>query len=319
MLFSRQEMLRRMRSFRSARLVFDLAIATLLVWQGWGWLPLLALAADAALLGAAFPRLSQRQPLLAVMASLALLALLVLALTFDRPALAPLFVALLLPLPVIAAAALGLVNALWTAAGLATIGAAAAAALAWRLAPEGAATLIVWLAITLGAIWLQALTLRQFVHEERRQRAPFSPPTHLAAGLAVTTVNDALFEASTETLAALLRQQVNGGSIRWLVLNLDTSAPITSAEIERLTEAARGLANCKVTLARVPADATVQPGAPPSLLKRLDHYVTVAQAVEVGLRHLGWVHPATTLEAREARQPIRIPTSLVSEDWWDAQ
>ncbi|QLQ05345.1 MAG: hypothetical protein HZY76_04020 [Anaerolineae bacterium] len=74
-----------------------------------------------------------------------------------------------------------------------------------------------------------------------------------------------------------------------------------------------------MVLARVPAEAIVRPGAPAFLHKRLDHFATVAQAVEVGLRHLGWVHPATTQEAREAREPIRIPTSVVTEDWWDKE
>lgn len=318
MLFSRQEMIRRIGLLRSAKLIFDLLVAALLLWQGWGWLPLLVLSADVAILWLLYPRLSQRQPVAAVLTTLLLTALLVLAALYDRPALAPLLLAFNVPLPAVAAVALGSGVAVLAAAGLATLATVAAMALAWQLLGEGAPVLVTWTALTVGAIWLQALALRQFVLEERRQRTPFDAAASIANGLTVVTVNDAIFETPTEVLAKLLRRQADNSGVRWLVLDLATSTPVTPTEIERLTQAARNVANCKVVLARVPAAATLQPGAPLALLKRLDHFATVTQAVEVGLRHLGWVHPATTPEAREARQPIRIPTSVVSEDWWDA-
>jgi len=318
MLFSRQEMIRRVRVLQSAKLIFNLLIAVLLLWQQWGWLLILILAADAAFLWLYYPRLSQRQPAAAVLITLALTALVVLAAAYERPALAPVFLAFYLPLPVVAAVALGSGAAVLGAASLATLGTLATAVLAWRLAPEGVVILLPWAALTVGAIWLQALALRQFVQEERRQRTPLDVAAAIANGLTVVTVNDGIFDASVDSLTGLLRRQADNTSARWLVLDLATSTPVAGAEIERLTQAARSVANCKVVLARVPAEATLQPGGPPALLKRLDHYATVAQAVEVGLRHLGWVHPATTSEAREARQPIRIPTSVVTEDWWDA-
>lgn len=318
MLFSRQEMIRRVRVLRSAKLIFNLLIAALLLWQQEGWLLLLILALDAGFLWLLYPRLSQRQPITAVLTTLGLTTLLVLAAVYHRPALAPSFLAFNLPLPVVAAVALGSGAAVLGAASLATLGTVAAAALVWRLTPEGAATLLPWAALTIGAIWLQALALRQFVQEERRQHTPLAVSAAIASGLTVVSVNDGIFDAPTDALAALLRRQADSTGARWLVLDVATSTPITNAEIERITQAARSVANCKVVLARVPAEATLQPGGPSPLLKRLDHYATVAQAVEVGLRHLGWVHPATTPEAREARQPIRIPTSVVSEDWWDA-
>ena len=318
MLFSRQEMIRRVRVLRSAKLIFNLLIAVLLLWQRWGWLPILVLAADAALLWLLYPRLSQRQPVAAVLITLALTALLVFAAAYERPALSPVLMAFCLPLPVVAAVALGSGVGVLGAASLATLATLATAFLAWRLAPESAVILLPWAALTVGAIWLQALTLRQFVQEERRQRTPLDVTAAIANGLTVVTVNDGIFDAPADALTVLLRRQADSTGARWLVLDLATSTPVTGVEIERLTQAARSVANCKVVLARVPAEATLQPGGPPALLKRLEHYATVTQAVEVGLRHLGWVHPATTSEAREARQPIRIPTSVVTEDWWDA-
>lgn len=318
MLFSRQEMIRRIGLLRSAKLMFDLLAAVLFLWQGWGWLPLLLLGADVAMLWLLYPRLSQKQPVVAVLTTLLLAGLLVLAALYDRPNLAPPLLAFTVPLPAAAAVALGSGIAVLAAAGLATVVTVAAAGLAWQLLGEGAWALLTWAGLTIGAIWLQALALRQVVTAERRQATPFDATAIIANGLAVVTVNDALFDASADALAKLLRRQADSSGASWLVLDLATSLPVTTNEIERLTQAARSMTNCKVVLARVPAAATLQPGAPPALLKRLDHYATVPQAVEVGLRHLGWVHPATTPEAREARQPIRIPTSVVTEDWWDA-
>jgi len=319
MLFSRQEMIRRVHVLQSAKLIFNLLIAILLLWQQWGWLSILILAADAAFLWLYYPRLSQRQPAAAVLITLALTALVVLAAAYERPVFAPVLLAFFLPLPVVAAVALGSGVGVLGAASLATLGTLAMTVLAWRRMPEDLLILLVWWAtVTVGAIWLQALALRQFVQEERRQRTPLDVAAAIANGLTVVTVNDGIFDASVDSLTGLLRRQADNTSARWLVLDLATSTPVTGAEIERITQAARSVANCKVVLARVPAEATLQPGGPPALLKRLDHYATVTQAVEVGLRHLGWVHPATTAEAREARQPIRIPTSVVTEDWWDA-
>ncbi len=318
MLFSRQEMIHRIGLLRSAKLVFDLLAAALFLWQEWGWLPLLLLGVDVAMLWLLYPRLSQKQPVAAVLTTLLLTALLALAALYDRPNLAPPLLAFNVPLPAVAAVALGSSIAVLAAASLATIVTVAAAGLAWQLLGEGASTLLTWAGLTVGAIWLQALALRQVVTAERRQASPFDATAIIASGLVVVTVNDALFDTPTNALTKLLRRQADSSGASWLVLDLATSMPVTPNEIERLTQAARGITNCKVVLARVPAAATLLPGSPPALLKRLDHYATVPQAVEVGLRHLGWVHPATTPEAREARQPIRIPTSVVTEDWWDA-
>ncbi|MBK7200545.1 hypothetical protein [Candidatus Amarolinea dominans] len=239
MLFSRQEMIRRIGLLRSAKLIFDLLVAALLLWQGWGWLPLLVLSADVAILWLLYPRLSQRQPVAAVLTTLLLTALLVLAALYDRPALAPLLLAFNVPLPAVAAVALGSGVAVLAAAGLATLATVAAMALAWQLLGEGAPVLLTWAALTVGAIWLQALALRQFVLEERRQRTPFDAAASIANGLTVVTVNDAIFETPTEVLAKLLRRQADNSGVRWLVLDLATSTPVTPTEIERLTQAAR--------------------------------------------------------------------------------
>jgi hypothetical protein len=173
--------------------------------------------------------------------------------------------------------------------------------------------------LVIATVGIQTMALQRLTIEGRAPRAAVADPVTVANGLVVVTVTDAVFESTSDQIRQTLQTVVDSQGCRWLVLDVSTSVKVSSEEIDRLTEAARALPNCKVVLARVPAEAIVRPGAPALLHKRLDHFATVAQATEVGLRHLGWIHPATTQDAREAREPIRIPTSVVTEDWWDKE
>lgn len=320
MLFARDETLRRVRRLALPKLIFNLVASAVLIWQGPFWLPVAILALDAVYLVAVYPAASRRRPLPAALLTLGLTALAVMAAAASAPAYAPALLAFLVPLPVAAAVTVGSAPAMLWAAGIATAGAVATTVLSTNGTPGGmSTTLLAWSALVIASVWIQTLALRHLTGAAGPSPAAVTGPVTVASGLVVVTVTDTVFDATSEQIRQTLRALVDSQGCRWLVLDLSTSVKVGSEEIDRLTEAARTLPNCKVVLARVPAEAIVRPGAPAFLHKRLDHFATVAQAVEVGLRHIGWVHPATTLEAREAREPIRIPTSVVTEDWWDKE
>lgn len=320
MLFARDETLRRVRRLALPKLAFNLIAIAVLVWQGPFWLPVAILALDAVYLVGIYPAASRRRPMPATLLTLGLTALAVVAAGTSAPAYAPALLAFLVPLPVAAAVTVGSAPAMLWAAGIATAGAVMTTVLAANGTPGGmSATLLAWSALVIVTVWIQTIALRHLTFEARAPQVAVTGAVSVASGLVVVTVTDAVFEATSEQIRQALQTVVDSQGCRWLVLDLSTTVKVGSEEIDRLTEAARALLNCKVVLARVPAEAIVRPGAPAFLHKRLDHFATVAQAVEVGLRHIGWVHPATTQEAREAREPIRIPTSVVTEDWWDKE
>lgn len=320
MLFARDETLRRVRRLALPKLVFNLAAAALLIWQGPFWLPVALLVLDVAYLLVVYPSLGRRRPLLATLVTLALTAATVVAAAASAPAYAPALLAILVPLPVAAAVTVGSAPAMLWAAVIATAGVVATMVVGMNDLPSGTPlAVLAWPALVIASVWIQTMSLQRLTVETHTPQAAVMHPVSVASGLLVVTVTDAVFETSTEQLRQTLQAIVDSQNCRWLVLDLSTSVKVSSEEIDRLTDAARALPNCKVVLARVPAEATIRPGAPAMLHKRLDHFATVTQAVEVGLRHLGWVHPATTQEAREARETIRIPTSVVTEDWWDKE
>lgn len=320
MLFARDETLRRVRRLALPKLAFNLIAIAVLVWQGPFWLPVAILALDAVYLVGIYPAAGRRRPMPATLLTLGLTALAVVVAGTSAPAYAPALLAFLVPLPVAAAVTVGSAPAMLWAAGIATAGAVMATLLAANGTPGGmSATLLAWSALVIVTVWIQTIALRHLTFEARAPQVAVTGAVSVASGLVVVTVTDAVFEATSEQIRQALQTVVDSQGCRWLVLDLSTTVKVGSEEIDRLTEAARALLNCKVVLARVPAEAIVRPGAPAFLHKRLDHFATVAQAVEVGLRHIGWVHPATTQEAREAREPIRIPTSVVTEDWWDKE
>lgn len=317
MLFARDETLRRVQRLALPKLIFNLAAVVLLIWQGPFWLPIAILAVDVLYLLFAYPTGSRRHPLPATLLTLGLTALAVVAAATSAPVYAPALLAFLVPLPVAAAITVGSAPAMLWAAGVATAGAVATTLLGARQVQTD--TLLTWSVLVIVAIWIQTLTLRHLTFEGRAPQVAVTSPVTVASGLVVVTITDAVFDTTSDLIRQTLQTVIDSQGCRWLVLDLSTTVKVGSEEIDRLTEAARVLPNCKVVLARVPAEAIVRPGAPALLHKRLDHFATVAQAVEVGLRHLGWVHPATTQEAREARETIRIPTSVVTEDWWDKE
>lgn len=320
MLFARDETLRRVRRLALPKLVFNLIALVVLVWQGPFWLPVAILAVDVAYLLIVYPTLSRRRPLPATLLTLALTALAVAAAAASAPAWAPALLAFLVPLPVAAAVTVGSAPAMLWAAGIATAGAVLATFLSTSSGSGNpSVTLLAWSALVIATVWIQTMALQRLTVAGQAPRAAVAGPVTVANGLVVVTVTDAVFESASDQIRQTLQTVVDSQGCRWLVLDVSTTVKVGSEEIDRLTEAARALPNCRVVLARVPAEAIVRPGAPALLHKRLDHFATVAQAVEVGLRHLGWVHPATTQEAREAREPIRIPTSVVTEDWWDKE
>lgn len=321
MLFARDEMLQRVRRLALPKLIFNGVAIAILLWRGPFWLPMAILVLDVVYLLAVYPTFNRQRPLPATLITLGLTALAVAAVAAGASLYAPVLLVFLAPLPVAAAATLGFTTAMRWGAGIATVGVVLTVVLAANGLPSSTppTTLLIWSAVVLATVWIQTLALQNLTVEARTPQVAVARPVPVANGLMVVAVTDAVFDASSEQIRQTLQGAIDSQGCRWLVLDLSTSVNVSSEEIDRLTEAAHGLPNCKVVLARVPADAIVRPGAPALLRKRLDHFATVTQAVEVGLRHLGWVHPATTPEAREAREPIRIPTSVMTEEWWDKE
>lgn len=286
------------------KLVFDLLFGVGLYLSGAPLLLLLAPALDLLLL---FPylRYVKRRPALLTLGTLTisggLLAIAPFAMGIRGLALWVLFPLL----PVAAGFVLGRRLHLWQMAAITTVLVAVATILLIRLDQPltfDAVALVILAAAIAASIaltgWITARTLRP----ERGSQEILGQPLPVVRGVMVVPFNWVVGGVSSDALRSELNDLKRQFSLRWIVLDLAPAGDLGRQDLQAIEEAALAVSSpqCTVVMARPPVDALGHLDFARAVIGRIDRFATVPQAVEAGLRRLGWT--------QAAEQPQRVVT-----------
>lgn len=274
------------------KLLFDLALALALYLSAAPPVLLLAPAIDALLL-VPYLRYVKRSPALLTFIALglwaALLALAPLALGANGLALWALF-----PLiPACAGFALARRSLLWQMAAL-TMG---FVALGVFLLAQGEPALsfdLVALAVLAAAsgasIALLTWLLTRLVRAPSGSSDLLNQPISVARGVLVIPFNWVVGRVQVERLRLELHEIRRVNNPRWIVLDLAPAGEIGSHDLHAIERAAEEAStpHCTVVITRPPVDAISHLDVAQPVIGRIERFATVAQAVEAGLRRMGW-------------------------------
>lgn len=283
----------RVRIIALGKVILDLLLAAALVWSAAPRALLLFPGLDivAALVGL---RLFQRSPALILSLFLALSAALIAWTPFALQGRGLAAWALLSLMPTAASYARlsrsRLREVTWVAAALLLAGVLAwqrngltLAADAWSV-PEWALAIGLTLA-------LHTALLMQSLQDIGVSKHLLAEPLSIVRGVMVAAIHHSVREVPVDALRAEVEALQRQHSLSWLVLDLGPAGDFSDDEIHGVEQAIRtlGPSQCMVVLARASADAIDQLDLAQSSIGRVERFATVAQAVEVGLRRLGWV------------------------------
>jgi hypothetical protein len=301
----------RARLLARTKLILDLLLAISFFLRDAPW-PFLAAVAVDVVLAWPYLRFVQRAPAMATLATLTLTTVL-LALAPYALETAGLAAWVLLPLaPLAAAYALSRRRQLWQMAAIATLIVTAAATIALLqvqlplqvevIATDPASYLATALAAIAG-IWAASwLVSHAFGAESKSQAllgAPLTVVRHVMVAPLRWVVGGVAKDALQQELHDLRRQHAP----QWIVLDLGAAGELGRHDLQAVEQAAAAITNpnCSVVLARSPVDALGHMDFAQSLVGRVERFATVPQAVEAGLRRLGW--------SQNAEQAQRVVTT----------
>lgn len=153
------------------------------------------------------------------------------------------------------------------------------------------------LASTLLVTWLMARALRQ----ETGSRDVLGHPLHVVRGVIVVPLNWVVGGVQADPLRLELNDLKRQQNPRWIVLDLALAGEIGRHDINAVERAAEEVTNaqCTVVIARPPVDTIGHLDVAQPAIGRVERFATVPQAVEAGLRRLGW-----TQQNEQARRVV---------------
>lgn len=274
------------------KLIFDLLLAAGLYLSGAPLIALLAPAADLLLLIPCL-RYVKRSPALLTFLMLALwaalLALAPLALDARGLALWPLFALI----PTSAGFVLGR-RALLSQMTLITAAIVAFGAFLVFQADQAIAFDAIALGVLAGAVLATLLLLAwlmgRILRTESDSRDMLGRPITVVRGVLVTPLNWVVGGVQVERLRQELAELKNQHNPRWVVLDLAQAGEIGRYDLHALERAAEEVSSqpCTIVIARAPVDTIGHLDIAQPAFSRIERFATVAQAVEAGLRRLGW-------------------------------
>jgi hypothetical protein len=274
------------------KLLFDLALALGLYLSGAPLALLLAPAIDVLLL-IPYLRYVKRNPALWTFIALglwaALLAVAPQALGANGLALWTLFPVI----PVCAGFALGRRSLLWQMAALTTgflafgVFLLVQSELALNFDPLALAVLA---AASLASIALLAWLTTRLLRSESGSSDLLGQPINVARGLMVIPFSRVVGGVQVERLRLELHQIKRVNNPRWIVIDLAPAGEIGSHDLHAIERAAEEVStsHCTVVITRPPVDAISHLDVAQPVVGRIERFATVAQAVEAGLRRMGW-------------------------------
>lgn len=274
------------------KLFFDLLLAAGLYLSGAPLITLLAPAADLVLL-IPYLRFMKRSPALLTFLMLgqwaALLALAPLALGAQGLALWPLFALI----PASAGFVLGRRALLWqmtiVAAGIVAFGAFLTFQAEQPISFDAFALGLLAGAV-LATLLLLAWLIGRVLSAESGKRDLLGQPIALVRGVLVAPLNWVVGGVRAERLRQELAELKTQHNPRWIVLDLADAGEISRHDLHALERAAEEVSSpaCTIVIARAPVDAIGHLDIAQPAFSRIERFATVAQAVEAGLRRLGW-------------------------------
>jgi hypothetical protein len=129
-------------------------------------------------------------------------------------------------------------------------------------------------------------------------------PLQVAKGILIVPLNWASRGIQAEVMRLELNNVRRTLAPRWIVLDLGTAGELSPRDLNAIERAAGDVtsSHCTVVLARPPVDALGHLDMAQPAINRIERFATVPQAVEAGLRRLGWT--------QEAEQGQRIVTRV---------
>lgn len=275
-----------------SKLALDAGLAAALLLTDGPQAALAAVGLDALSL-VVYPRAATRWPAPATLFTLTATALL---LSLAPLALGALGLALwgLLPLiPLAAGYVLGRPRQAWQAAGLAVLALVGGVALLWR--GGHALTLSLGHVAALGGglvaslVGVSWLVSRGF-GADRQPSSLLGEPMAVVRGVVIVPLLPTVAGIGEDALQVELRTLIRGQAPRWVVLDLAGAEALSRHDLAAVEQAAvaNTSAQCTVVLARPPLDAVSHLDVAQPLIGRAERFATVPQAVEAGLRRLGW-------------------------------
>lgn len=281
------------------RLIVDLLLAIAFFLRAAPWPFMAAVAVDVALLWP-YLRYVRRSPALTTLVTLTVSTAL-LALAPYALGAAGLAAWVLLPLaPLAAAYVLSRRRQLWQMAGIVTVVLAAATTSGVLLRRQPAlqldaitldvagfvAVALAVVAGTWGGSWLMSHAFGADTQSQTLLGAPLTVVRHVLVVALQWAAGGVGKDALLHELHELRRQHTP----QWIVLDLGPTGELARHDLQAIEHAAAAAssANCTVVLARPPVDTIGHIDFAQPIVGRVERFATVPQAVEAGLRRLGW-------------------------------
>ena len=148
--------------------------------------------------------------------------------------------------------------------------------------------------------WLMARALRP----EPDSRDYLAQPIPVARGVVVVPFNWVVGAVQVESLKLELHDLKRQHMPRWVVLDLAPAGEIGRHDLNAIDRAAEEIttASCTIVIARPPVDAISHLDLAHPVIGRVERFATVTQAVEAGLRRMGWT--------QQSEQGRRVVTTM---------
>ncbi len=144
---------------------------------------------------------------------------------------------------------------------------------------------------SLAGILLLTWFMTRALRPESGSRDMLGQPITVVRGVLVTPFNWVVGGVQTEKLRQELTDLKSLHTPRWIVLDLAPAGEIGRHDLNAVERAAEEVntSHCTVVIARPPVDAIGHLDLAQPVVGRIERFATVAQAVEAGLRRLGWM------------------------------
>lgn len=147
------------------------------------------------------------------------------------------------------------------------------------------------------ATWFMTRALRQ----EAGNRDVLGQPLTVVRGVMVVPLNWVVGGVQADALRLELNDLKRQQSPRWVVLDLAPAGQIGRHDLNAIERAAEGVSTSHFTvvIARPSVDAIGHLDMAQPVIGRIERFATVPQAVEAGLRRLGWIQ-----QSEQARRVV---------------
>ncbi len=308
MTLSHTAVAQRARLVARAQLVVDLLLAIAFFLRDAPW-PLLAAVGVDVLLLWPYLRLLARAPATFTLVKLTVTAALLALVPYVLGGVG-LAAWVLLPLaPLSAVYVLGRRRQMWQMAGIVTaIVAAILLLVRGQVTTSSAVTSLGWpgsVALALAvvvAVWCAGWLGSHVSAADDRRQALLGEPLTVVRHVMVAPLQLAVQGVSQDALQQELQELRRQQAPQWIVVDLGPAGELRRHDLQAVEQAAAASsnANCTVVLARPPVDAVGHIDFAQPLVGRVERFATVPQAVEAGLRRLGWT--------QNPEQPQRVIT-----------